>query len=85
MQYMQQMTENMMRMGQIVPSSGVQIMDIGASRYQAPGQAASMSASEASSMMGGGLEDISKQQLTTQKNMVAGINNMVALLQRGLI
>ena len=85
MQYMQQMTQNMMTMGQLVPSSGVQIMDIGASRFQAPGQAASMSASEASSMMGGGLADISKQQLTTQKSISSGINQMVFLLSRGLI
>lgn len=85
MQYMQQMTENVMRMGQIVPSSGMQIMDIGASRYQTPGMAASMSASEAASMMGGGLADISKQQLTTQKSISAGINQMVFLLSRGLI
>lgn len=85
MQYMQGMEQSMLRMGQLVPSSGVQIMDIGASRFSAPGQAASMSASEAASMMGGGLEDINRQQLTAQKNIEAGINQVAFLLARGLI
>jgi len=85
MQYMQGMAQSILRMGQLVPSSGVQIMDIGASRFSAPGQAASMSASEAASMMGGGLEDINRQQLTAQKNIEAGINQVAFLLARGLI
>jgi TP901 family phage tail tape measure protein len=85
MQYMNQMVNSLFTMGQLVPSSGVQIMDIGASRFSAPGQAASMSASEAASMMGGGLEDVSRQQLTTQKNIETGINQVAFLLARGLI
>jgi hypothetical protein len=85
MQYMQNMTQSLMTMGQLVPSSGVQMGGIGESRYQAPGQAASMSASEAASMMGGGLEDIGRQQLTTQKNIESGISQVAYLLSRGLI
>jgi len=68
-----------------VGSSGMQMMDISTSRFQAPGVAATMSASEAASMAGGGLEDIGRQQLTTQKNIETGINQMNFLLARGLI
>lgn len=68
-----------------VPSSGMQIMDISNQRFQAPGVAATMTASQAASMAGGGLEDISRQQLTTQQNIEMGINQMNFLLARGLI
>jgi hypothetical protein len=85
MQFMQNMAQSIMTMGQLVPSSGVQMGGIGESRYQAPGQAASMSASEAASMMGGGIEDIGRQQLTTQKNIETGIKQVAFLLGRGLI
>ncbi len=66
-------------------SFGMQIMDISAARFQAPGVAATMTASEAANMRGGVLEDIGKQQLTTQKNIETGINQMNYLLARGLI
>lgn len=68
-----------------VPSSGMQMMDISNQRFQAPGVAATMSASEAMNMSGGTLEDINRQQLTTQKSIDTGINQLNYLLGRGLL
>lgn len=69
----------------MMPALGIQVMDVGDMRFQAPGVAETMTASEAANMRGGVLEDVSKQQLTTQKNIETGINQMNYLLARGLI